>query len=349
MSMISCGKRGCYTPRMRAATLLVLGLFFAYLFAEKTLWLKASVALTEEAWRERIATVGASAAAEEFLGAAEGLEPDDVHARGHEFGAALYRANEPLTVCMNDLYLFGCVHEYLGLTIIEGGLSAVKNIVPVCASMEAVAARRCEHGIGHGLAAYFGYTTDDLVEALAWCDEAVRSPDCLSGVLMEYRFHTMLDGAGAALVGSDVYEPCLALPTQFRAACVLELPQWWRHKGNLGTDITNEQLVHELVSYCKNLPTDSLRQVCVRGVGKVTYFVQGGSPAISQGACAAVGLSRQDRLMCLYGAAHTYGFLSPESRTQRGLDVCSGLQGNELIICERYAQQELHILEDTGT
>lgn len=295
----------------------------------------------QERWAERIDAVGGEAAYEELVYAVKELTPTQQHVPAHIFGGALYVAKglDGLSVCDNRL-LYGCFHEFLSRAIVEKGLSIVPELERRCPlSPYSDAPISCQHGLGHGLLAYFGYERDNLRSAIAQCDMLLNDAwhACAQGAFMEYhlRFFVAADGIEARKVESNnIYDPCEEYEGINAQRCVGLLPVWWRVV--LFPDPANEEAFAWAGEQCRNLPPAlrEYRTACFRGIGfiAVTTF----TPELDtvERLCTVASRSyAPDQQECMIYATVT---INTEG-DGRGTPLCKRLPIEAQPMCEHYA------------
>ncbi len=155
------------------------------------------------------------------------------HFGAHVIGSLIAQKEgvKGITIC-DSSFGFGCFHGLFGYLIAEGGVPLIKSLDAQCVEAFGVLGTGCQHGIGHGILEYTGYTK--LNDALALCShttETVPLLGCSSGVFMEY--NAPLTGNADALVPSTrqfdaahPYAPCTDVAEKYQASCYFELGGW---------------------------------------------------------------------------------------------------------------------------
>lgn len=194
--------------------------------------------------------------------------PYDQHFAAHIAGELLYEHDgaDALSVC-TSLYGFGCYHGFISSAISEGGEAAIEKLDRTC--VEALGApletETCQHGVGHGILEYVGYTNVDA--ALALCketDDILPALGCKSGVYMEY-FNPMSDTVADAqsLVPTfdsrDPLSVCDDADEDAMRTCMFEAHSWWHDTARLS--------VPEIGRLCDMAPNASVRSFCYLGHG----------------------------------------------------------------------------------
>ncbi|XKT74394.1 MAG: hypothetical protein ACJKTH_03495 [Patescibacteria group bacterium UBA2163] len=294
---------------------------------------------TEEAyWQERIHVVGSVDAYQELRAAAHTLDPSDQHLLGHIFGSALY-THDPqkgLLECGTHLAR-GCMHEFVGRSISDGGLTVIKDLNKTCTRINDIGG--CQHGIGHGLVGYLGYDEDAFQQSIALC-ESLENADafhgCQAGVFMEYNSRTILAVTNnvppRTLVNNDWYSPCEGLSGHTKEACALWRTQWWNELMLL-EGIPLQERVQRGFLLCENDDYD-VRDFCFAGMGRVA--VQGDPADSAQRAvsiCEDASPVRREQLICRAFAVSvvisTLGF-------DAAYGMCSDLKDEEYVYCHAF-------------
>ncbi|MBI4088449.1 hypothetical protein HY418_03690 [Candidatus Kaiserbacteria bacterium] len=314
-----------------------------------------SSAEIEHAARERIRAVGAAAAYEEFAAAVETLAPAEQHTYAHVFGATLFDEEDLKGVVVCDArFSYGCYHEFLGRAIAAHGLEVVPELNDGCTRALVSSPLSCQHGIGHGIAAYLGYGEDDLRKALETCRGLPHNDPiggCYGGVFMEYNLRTMLgEEAQVREVKSETYgayEPCRSLPSEYVTACVFWQPQWWQ-QALFGAE-THERVFHEMGTYCRemNRASADLTRTCFEGIGNITAMAAEFDAHRAARLCDATSERPLDRLFCRSYAANSLTVGGSGMRGD-GEAVCEGLSVESLAYCTAYARNEANIMQGIG-
>jgi hypothetical protein len=308
---------------------------------------QSAIKAEETQWRARIAAVGGKTAYEEFAQSVASLPPSLKHENAHAFGGALYEEEgiPGLSAC-DSRFSYGCFHEFLGRAIARHGLSVVSELNEKCSNILSGSPLSCQHGIGHGIEAYLGYSFSDLTRALAICRDLPHNDfigGCYAGVFMEYNLRTMLGSSGTPRTpDGDIYAPCDWLEESYLPSCAFSQPQWW-HQG-LFQGAAREDVFAKLGEYCGRLVhTPALLRVCYQGIGALAGSSAAGVPSRAAQLCDAVSHTKPYALYCTSYAANTMGI---DLGAPQGLQVCAGLPGNERAYCEAYARNEANILNE---
>ena len=246
-------------------------------------------------WSTRIDAVGPKKAYSEFKADYQGIDPNTAHTYIHIFGMLLYIKFGIKGVSYCDAtFAYGCYHSLVARAIEEQGTQIVPLLNQLCSkNLEKlnVAITGCQHGIGHGVLGYYGYTFDSLEQALTVCyklPEKFETNACEAGTYMEYDFRTMLlsQASQRPFNPSDPYDPCNRLAPYLQSDCYFWNDQWLISSLS-GQDI-NENLDSPMVSIdlgnkipaifqrlgrvCNKIPNMRNQLSCFTGAG---YFVGG--------------------------------------------------------------------------
>lgn len=225
-------------------------------------------AALEQFWREHISDDGTDAYAQ-FAQAVSGFTPGQQHEHAHVFGGTLYETLglAGLAVC-DQRFLYGCYHEFLGRAINERGIGVAGELNQSCLDILGESAHFCQHGIGHGLQAHFGYTDVDLKAALDICQTLSENDPiggCNGGVFMEYNLHTMLGDISSIREEEDVFAPCNDLAEPYLPACHFWQPQWWMQH-----EPATSETMSRIGDYCERMNGKSALQYrCFEGIGNL--------------------------------------------------------------------------------
>lgn len=292
-------------------------------------------------WRERIEAVGAASAHEEFEEAVRLLGLRDQHTAAHIFGGSLYEEEgiDGLVFC-NTQSIYGCFHEFLSRALVKNGLSIVPALVEKCdASPYRDGSLSCEHGLGHGILAYFGYEKKNLHDAVKTCNSLKQEPvrACLDGVFMEYnlRHFSAADGSDARTVPEEnPYDPCTMYQGDEAKLCVGILPLWWRTAQFAG-DV--ETTFIQIGKRCANMPASLKEQrgTCFKGIGFIAAYAA--APAVQKMAqlCRLAASSEEDNKECILYASLT---VKTAFGINEATSLCHSLAKEEHPACEEYVR-----------
>ena len=287
----------------------------------------SSIESIENFWSEWINTYNGKVAYEMFKKSYADESFSDKHSLAHIFGKVLYTAEglSAIGVCDQD-FSYGCYHEFITVAIIENGLVVLDELNEYCTTQAG-----CQHGIGHGLLAYFGYDQEDLSEALALCEE-IESTDpldgCFGGIFMEYNARTMLSADGShsrELTPDNTAEVCDSVPDYAVDACLFWLPAWWITA--LSGDM--EERFNTAALMCGSLPSPE-RHMCVNGLGsEILSYTTNPDRAIRY---CELGFTDDEPLLkqCLSSAASGF-YTSPQHR-EMALKLCEPVNNDQYCI-----------------
>lgn len=300
----------------------------------------------EAKWRARIAEVGGAAAYREFARSVEALTVSEGHTRAHAFGGALYEVEglQGLSVC-DAQFSYGCFHEFLGRAIAEHGLSVVSELNEGCIKALVTSPLSCQHGIGHGIMGYLGYTFGDLERALAVCKDLPHNDPiggCYGGVFMEYNMRTMLgeEGRARAVGDDDLQFPCDRLTEPYTNACYFWQPQWW-HQVLKENDPDESYVYAKMGGLCASAPHSATR-ACYEGVGNNVPPDADFDAARVRALCEVTSSSPLNQLYCKSLAANSL-FVGGAGKTGNAEAICAGLSSDALEYCLAYARNDANI------
>ena len=287
---------------------------------------------------------------EAYAALAEEIEPYSTqiqHTAAHAFGAALYKVEgkQGLSVC-DARFSYGCFHEFLGRAIADLGINSVLELNKRCFDDLGANGLSCQHGIGHGVQAYYGYDTKHLLEALDSCASLPGSDPiggCFGGAFMEYNFQTMLGEQAVMRKNSgEVFFPCSTVADRYKPACFFWQPQWWAI--SLKNDFkTKEEIFVRMGALCSSVE-GAYQRPCFEGIGNITAESASFSGERSRALCERTARpGSKEVLYCLSIAANSIG-LSTEGGLSQARGVCSGLSKSQMDFCEAYAENRANIL-----
>lgn len=269
-------------------------------------------------WQERIAKIGGSAAYAEFANFVAPLDASAQHNLAHSFGESLYRERgiDGISVC-DSRFSYGCYHQLVGDAIAAQGLGVVASINTDCLKLPS--AVPCQHGIGHGLVGYLGYSDRALKKAIAECvsiDTGDSLQGCFGGAFMEFNMRTLAGGDASSTrpLSPDPNAPCDSFSSVAKASCYLYQPQWWDSVLR-----TKDQDIAELFEHmgrdCAALdPSD--RQACFEGIGLMAPPDSGYGPNGSRLLCARAANSPADTAHCMRGSAVVFAGIGQKNNAE---------------------------------
>jgi hypothetical protein len=304
--------------------------------------LLGTTASREAYWEERVKDVGPIMAYREFSDAVAPLSPALRHENAHAFGGALFSASglAGLVAC-DAQFSYGCYHEFLGRAIATLGIDVVNELNTACVENLKTSPLSCQHGIGHGIEAYYGYDLGALKKGLALCKSLPFSDPiggCYGGIFMEYNMQTMLGEQGRTrpVHAGDPHYPCNELEALYQPACAFWSPQWWR--SALGADSAH------IGALCDEVGSESLVRNCYEGLGTVAPPEADFDPQKTAALCGASSKSALHQLYCKSYAANAIT-VGGAGQSGDGTKVCDGLAGDYLDYCIAYAKNQANIAQ----
>ena len=288
-------------------------------------------------WINRVSSVGAHDAYEEFKHINALSDAGSQHLASHVIGNVLYEKEgaNGVTVC-DASFGFGCFHGFFGVALASEGVSAIKELDEACVDRFGELGTGCTHGIGHGILEYYGH--ERIHDALAICDDTTQLVSilgCTSGVFMEYNtplFETE-DGGLVTLPREfdslNAYGPCGSVSEKYKQSCYFELGSWW--ELSLGKDWEKMEALCSALSNTENF------KFCMLGVGhtignRVNYEVSEIGDA-----CDAMG--RDQRLYCRAGA-HWMLYSNPDYR-ESAPELCEVFDEPQQSVCLKEGRPDL--------
>lgn len=291
-------------------------------------------------WGVRIHVVGATRAYQEMTNEGNVLSASQAHVLAHSFGDALFRAEsvEGLSVCGSQ-FVYGCYHQLIADAIAAFGLTILGEFRADCAQKSKTDAFSCQHGVGHGILGYLGYSQDDLDRALVLCDVSDDPLDssraCADGVFMEYNLRELTTYDSGKLTprtfsSNALYTPCFDVPKTYRDSCIHELPTWWIAAMPDTSDGIEGRFLRA-GTYCAGLNSAGFVRKCFEGIGHIVPPLANLDPDASMKLCEAASHTSDERLSCLSAAVRRFrvegvsGYVS----------LCEkfGLSGDSLAYC----------------
>jgi len=250
-------------------------------------------------WREYVLKNGAQNAYEEFTESVQNESRGQQHEMAHIFGGAMYQAVgvEGLVVC-DSRFDYGCFHEFLGRAIAELGLQSVEELNSTCITMLGEGAGFCQHGLGHGVQSYFGYTDKDFYKALDACRNLPGNDPiggCNGGIYMEYNLRSMLADERVIRESTDLLHPCNKLEGKDAETCYFWQPQWW-YEVFLRTGEGQQYIFTELAKQCESITAgEKMVLRCFQGIGNMP---QGIGQTMDANFCNIISKSSRNRAAC---------------------------------------------------
>lgn len=259
---------------------------------------------------------------------------EERHRRAHIFGESLYQllGFNGVSVC-DEQFTYGCLHELTAQSLYAHGMGALSDLVGVCKSLEPDKRNECEHGLGHGILAYYGYSLSNVEKSLQHCSAFSDAftdvvGGCNGGVFMEFNLQAMKgDGVQPReVIHNDLFYPCRDVDTQYSLSCIYKLPQWW---DALYSELNTPQRYPKLATLCSTLGVTTREQhVCYAGIGVVAFGVST-LPEKIEAACTSMQPNDEAVYACLANAAYRYRMID-ESKSSL---LCNSLSGYQLSAC----------------
>jgi hypothetical protein len=296
-------------------------------------------------WGAQIRRAGGEEAYEDFKQSVEGDDLDSQHSAAHIFGGALYKEEgiAGFAVCDNN-FSYGCAHEFLGRAIAEHGIQSVGAFNQNCFdTFGEDGGLTCQHGIGHGVLSFYGYTFENLRQALAVCrDLPYADPigGCHGGVFMEYNVRTVLgdEAEPRDLNSKDPYEPCNELDEDYKRPCIYWQPQWWKQTDMLA-DTSKTHMFTKMGEWCSGLLGNAiLTRTCYEGIGNIVMKESGFDPKSAAVLCDAA--SKQNTPGNVFCRAVAANHFKKNIDIEAGYAVCDALKDTHLKYCRAYARDE---------
>ncbi len=257
-------------------------------------------------WASEVDALGAEAAYERFKTDYRSKNLKEQHIGAHIFGDILYakKGLDGFRVC-DAMFAFGCYHIFLTRALAERGAEAILMLSRICEERFGARSAGCEHGIGHGILEYFGYSPDGLRRGLETCPPASdKNPfvGCLSGVFMEYYSRVSFDQTRTALEWREFdprnpYDPCPSVPKEFARPCYAQLGLWWDTATN-----ADYRYMGEL---CGGVGDRGNRDICFFSLGMFGATLSGYDGEETLSRCAEMP-SEESTLLCRAGAHRSF-------------------------------------------
>ncbi len=226
--------------------------------------------------------------------------PNTQHAVAHVFGKELYKSVGSIGVSVCDgSFAFGCFHGFFNAAIGKNGPKEVLEIDQMCIKKFGADNIGCQHGIGHGVAEYFGPKKIDqslqICKSLEW---KYKLMGCSGGVFMEYLMPTLGDdNPGSVSViplnESNPYEPCNVLDEFYRSECYYNLGLYYSHT-------TNSHI--QSLTLCEDVINSIYKKTCLLGLGN-GYFTTNGRDIKKTIEICSKAKDIDSQLTCRAGAA----------------------------------------------
>ncbi|MFT5832245.1 MAG: hypothetical protein ACI9SY_000628 [Candidatus Paceibacteria bacterium] len=224
------------------------------------------LAAFEMYWERHIKKVGAKNAYDTFKDHYSDLDTGEKHEVAHYFGGVLYDSVglEGISVCDDD-FSYGCFHELITFSIMDHGTGILTELNDFCTNSEF----DCQHGIGHGILADFGYTGENLSDAIDLCHRlgsVDESDGCFGGIFMEYNLRTIWgkDAPLRAFDDNTKDTTCEEVSTHGVWACYFWSAQWYMA---LSQNNGRAKQIEWTLGLCNQFSTEPGRLQCINGLG----------------------------------------------------------------------------------
>ncbi len=223
-------------------------------------------------WRERITTDGAPEAYQAFRESVSGESANTQFYDARVFGRALYDAvgSVGIETCGEE-FRYACQHGFVARAILADGADAAQELNTWCLTKGRFA-KQCQHGLGHGLVAHFGYTEAALKNALVACEALPQSTyadslsGCMWGAFMEY-YTRYWEHLARAPLPADTEAPlalCEGMDDVPAATCGFATPQWLLDQD---TSRDEDARFATLGTHCRTSTHALVRTGCFLGAG----------------------------------------------------------------------------------
>jgi len=273
---------------------------------------------------------------QQFVNAYQNESHATKHAIAHIFGDIAYDlyGDETFFIC-DSSFDFGCQHEALGRHIQEHGID-IEGLNKICGIHT-----WCQHGIGHGLVAHYGYDLPALEQSINICKDLLKIDPvdgCIGGIFMEYTLqtmHTETPFKPRDYVANGITMLCAdqAVADWAREACYFWSGQWVLAIGS-GDDAYEQ--VDLALRECYQIADKHNQQTCIKGVGYGMPFHYQSIDKVAL-LCERAHM-KVDTTQCLAAAAAGYATTGAISVYQ-SLQLCASIEdSNQKNYCEQSAQ-----------
>ncbi len=253
--------------------------------------------------------LGPDAAYRKLLGATASSTESIKHLNGHLFGGALYDvAGLPgFSACGMELN-GGCLHEFVARAIQDSGLPIIGTLSEDCIGrFGLMGATACQHGIGHGLVGYLGYTDaalEDSLEACATLTAANPVRGCYGGAFMEFTTRTMAENVLLEFSTAAPFSHCAKVSDAFRPACYFWTPTWALE--SLFGATRDRETYAAVGALCAKAP-EAYASSCYGGLGYFAPPSAGFDREKTEALCDSVSSAPEPRAACWEVAKEAVG------------------------------------------
>lgn len=249
------------------------------------------------------------------------------HAIAHIFGEILYKSKglNGITIC-DGSFAFGCFHGFLVNAIAQNGIDSIKKLDQNCYEKFGGYNLGCQHGIGHGIAEYYG--SKQLAQALDACSTLLwkhQLMGCAGGVFMEHIMPTLSDKPGSVQIYPvnllNPYLPCTQVKEKYRSECFYNLGNYFYH--------AMDKNPKQGIALCESIPKYYYQKTCLLGFGNALYSDNRNIFETIK-ACQQVTKKRSE-VSCRAGAGWIlYSVISTRKDAKK---ICEGLEKEDFINC----------------
>lgn len=255
--------------------------------------------------------------------------PNNQHGIAHIFGELLYKnlGLKGVTICDNS-FAFGCFHGFFVNAIAKEGIDSIKELDQMCIEKYGPYNLGCQHGLGHGLAEYYGSANlEKSLETCASLSWKHQLMGCSGGVFMEYIMPTLGGNTPGSVLVKPInqntpYSPCTEIKEHFKPECYYNLGNYFYHGTN--------QNVKEALTLCEKLSDKLNKQSCLFGLGNSIYSnIRDIDKTI---ASCQLASTKESEINCRSGAAwilYTNVSTRPDANK-----LCADLAGKQLQSCQ---------------
>lgn len=227
-------KAKTFTDSQKKLFVLISILLTILIFIKLNTWITNPKTFSSDKWIVYMTMFGGDKAYQAFKMSSEDKPTALQHWEAHQFGTALYRkyGQKAIDFC-DESFGYGCYHSLIGQAIVTEGHLVVKNLAERCLLLSnTYHTRSCQHGIGHGLIGYFGYSKFGIIQSIKVCNSlrSILSPnDCGSGIFMEYNFQDMSPEPESwrKIQPDNLRYPCDDIENDFQPICYFQQASWW--------------------------------------------------------------------------------------------------------------------------
>ncbi len=238
-----------------------------------------------------------------------------------------------MTVCDSSL-LYGCYHQVVTRVLLDQGSASTERLIAQCPhNNEGAIAIGCEHGIGHGLLAYFGYSLEGLRSAIAHCPASsahTRRDEffgCVQGIFMEFNFNTMLPKPPRVFDFEHPLAPCSEVPKSAQLICIFMNAHWWEATVPITAPRSSLADLGEICS--ANTRTNVEQYACYGGLGYGAPDIGNFNPGSISTLCTSASSDARNQAACLSCAAYTMAGIDSTTLPT----ICAPLTGSAYEQC----------------